>query len=82
MIVGTFGPETVRVPRARLAQEDGTSTEWRSKGLRRYQRLTKMTLEALIAGAYLAGTRRVRRALWPPCSTGLSRTWSAEPGAR
>ena len=51
-VIGTFGPETVRVPRARLAQEDGTSTEWRSKGLRRYQRLTKRT-EALIAGAYL-----------------------------
>ena len=63
-MIGTFGPETVRVPRARLAQEDGTSTQWRSKGLRRYQRLTKRA-EALIAGAYLAGTntRRVRRAL-------------------
>jgi transposase-like protein len=63
-VIGTFGPETVRVPRARLAREDGATTEWRSKGLRRYQRLTKRA-EALIAGAYLAGTntRRVRRAL-------------------
>jgi transposase-like protein len=63
-VIGTFGPETVRVPRARLAREDGGTAEWRSKGLRRYQRLTKRA-EALIAGAYLAGTntRRVRRAL-------------------
>ena len=63
-VIGTFGPETVRVPRARLAREDGGTAEWRSKGLRRYQRLTKRA-EALIAGAYLAGTntRRVRRPL-------------------
>jgi transposase-like protein len=63
-VIGTFGPETVRVPRARLAREDGGATEWRSKGLRRYQRLTKRA-EALVASAYLAGTntRRVRRAL-------------------
>jgi putative transposase len=61
---GTFGAETVRVPRARLVREDGGTAEWRSKALRRYQRLTKRA-EALIAGAYLAGTntRRVRRAL-------------------
>ena len=63
-VIGTFGPETVSVPRARLAREDGGTSEWRSKALRRYQRLTKRA-EALIAGAYLAGTntRRVRRAL-------------------
>ena len=63
-MIGTFGPETVSVPRARLAREDGGTAEWRSKGLRRYQRLTRRA-EALIAGAYLAGTstRRVRRAL-------------------
>ena len=63
-VIGTFGPETVRMPRARLMCEDGGTTEWRSKGLCRYQRLTKRA-EALIAGAYLAGTntRRVRRAL-------------------
>ena len=63
-VIGAFGPETVRVPRARLAREEGGTAEWRSKGLRRYQRLTKRA-EALIAGAYLAGTntRRVRRAL-------------------
>ena len=63
-MIGTFGAETVRVPRARLVREDGGTAEWRSKALRRYQRLTKRA-QALIAGAYLAGTntRRVRRAL-------------------
>ena len=63
-VIGTFGAETVRVPRARLVREEGGTAEWRSKGLRRYQRLTKRA-EALIVGAYLAGTntRRVRRAL-------------------
>lgn len=64
-VIGTFGPETVRVPRARLATGDGRTAEWRSKALRRYQRLTKRA-EALIAEVYLAGTntRRVRRALF------------------
>lgn len=63
-VIGTFGSETIQVPRARLKAEDGATTEWRSKALRRYQRLTKRA-EALIAGAYLAGTntRRVKRAL-------------------
>jgi transposase-like protein len=63
-VLGTFGAETVRVPRARLVREDGGTAEWRSKGLRRCQRLTRRA-EAVIAGACLAGTntRRVRRAL-------------------
>ena len=63
-IVGTFGPETVRVPRARIAGDDGQRREWRSRALPRYRRLTRKA-EALIAGAYLAGTntRRVKRAL-------------------
>ena len=64
-VIGTFGAETVRVPRARpCARMAGTASEWRSQGAAPYQRLTKRA-EALIAGAYLAGTntRRVRRAL-------------------
>jgi len=45
-------------------QPDGGTTEWKSKALRAYQRRT-VAADALIAGAYLAGTntRRVRRAL-------------------
>ena len=64
-LVGTFGTETVSVPRARIEGEDGMITEWRSKALPRYQRLTKKA-EALIAAVYLAGTntRRVKRALF------------------
>lgn len=63
-IVGTFGAETIRVPRARVATGDGDTEEWRSTALRRCQRLTRRA-EALIASAYLAGTstRRVMRAL-------------------
>lgn len=64
-VIGTFGAETVRIPRARMIDEDGRASEWRSKALRRYQRLTKRA-EALIAAVYLAGTntRRVKRALF------------------
>jgi putative transposase len=63
-ILGTFGPTTVSVPRARLVAADGTTQEWQNQTLPAYKRLTKRA-EALIAGTYLAGTntRRVRRAL-------------------
>ncbi len=64
-LVGTFGKLTVSLPRARLiAEESGRATEWRSQTIRAHKRLTKRA-EAVIAGAYLAGTntRRVRRAL-------------------
>ena len=55
----------MRVPRARIEDETGKLTEWRSKALPRYQRLTKKA-EALIAAVYLSGTntRRVKRALF------------------
>ena len=64
-LTGTFGTETVRVPRARIEDDAGKVTEWRSKALPRYQRLTKKA-ESLIAAVYLAGTntRRVKRALF------------------
>ena len=64
-LTGSFGTETLRVPRARLEDEEGKVTEWRSKALPRYKRLTKKA-EALIAAVYLAGTntRRVKRALF------------------
>jgi putative transposase len=64
-LTGSFGPVEVAVPWARLRGEDGGGTrEWRSAVLPRYARRTRQ-LEALIAGAYLAGTntRRVQRAL-------------------
>jgi putative transposase len=63
-LTGTFGKVGITVPRARLAAADGATTEWRSQALRAYQRRT-LAADAVIAGAYLAGTntRRVRRAL-------------------
>lgn len=63
-LTGSFGKTEIAVPRARLQTSDGRTTEWHSKALRTYQRRT-LTADALIAGAYLAGTntRRVRRAL-------------------
>ncbi len=63
-LLGSFGPVQVSVPRARLADADGGTREWRSSALPRYARMTRQ-VEALIAGAYLSGTntRRVKRAL-------------------
>jgi putative transposase len=63
-LVGSFGAVEIAVPRARLRGEGGAAREWRSAVLPRYARRTRQ-VEALIAGAYLAGTntRRVRRAL-------------------
>jgi transposase-like protein len=63
-MLGSFGPVTLSVPRARLTRPDGTTQEWRSAALPRYARMTRQ-VEALIAGAYLSGTntRRVKRAL-------------------
>ena len=64
-IMGTFGAVAIDVPRARLdTDEPGKTREWQNKTIPRYQRRTK-EVDALIAGAYLAGTntRRVSRAL-------------------
>ena len=63
-LMGSFGPVTVRVPRARLEASDGKTVEGKNATIPAYQRRTKQA-DALIAGAYLAGTntRRVRRAL-------------------
>jgi putative transposase len=63
-LTGSFGPVRISVPRARLATEVGSTQEWRSLALPRYARMTRQ-VEALIAGAYFAGTntRRVKRAL-------------------
>ena len=63
-LLGTFGPVTVRVPRARLETSESKTVEWRNATIPAYQRRTKQA-DALIAGAYFAGTntRRVRRAL-------------------
>ena len=63
-LTGTFGKTEIAVPRARIQGESGKTSVRKSASLRAYQRRTKAA-DALIAGAYLAGTntRRVRRAL-------------------
>lgn len=62
----SLGPTTFTMPRARLRAADGTSTEWRSTTVARYQRRTARVDEALL-GVYLAGTntRRLKGALAP-----------------
>ena len=69
-LTGTFGPIEIAVPRARLDDTEGKTTEWKSGALRAYQRRT-LAADALIAGSYLAGTNtlRVWRAL-AACSAG------------
>ena len=86
MLTGTFGKTRIAVPRARLTGEDGKTREWRSGSLRAYQRRTRAA-DALIAGAYLAGTntRRVRRALkavfaGPVGKDVVSRVWRKTKG--
>jgi len=54
------------MPRARLQQADGSTTEWHSQAVRRYQRRTELVDEAIL-GVYLSGTntRRIKGALAP-----------------
>ncbi len=40
-IIGTFGADTVKVPRARLVDDQGKTSEWRSQALRRYQVMSR-----------------------------------------
>lgn len=60
------GAQELRVPRGRVAQEDGSTKEFRSQVLPRYGRRTREVDEAIL-GAYLAGAnaRRIRKALRP-----------------
>lgn len=62
----SLGPATIAMPRARVHRADGTSREWRSETVRRYQRRTTRVDEAIL-GVYLAGgnTRRIKGALAP-----------------
>jgi transposase-like protein len=65
-ITTAVGAQTLEVPRARIAEPDGSSREFRSEALPRYARRTREVDEAIL-GAYLAGanTRRIRKALMP-----------------
>lgn len=65
-VTTAVGTRELRVPRARLVDEEGRQEEWRSRSLPRYQRRCAK-VDELILGCYLAGanTRRIRRALRP-----------------
>jgi len=60
------GKVGLRVPRARLVEEDGEEREWRSQLVPRYRRSTPEVEQALV-GVYLSGgnPRRIRQALTP-----------------
>jgi transposase-like protein len=62
----SLGPTTFLLPRARLFDETGGTTEWRSTTVARYQRRTRRVDEAIL-GVYLSGanSRRIRSALAP-----------------
>ena len=65
-VTTSMGPRTLRLPRARIAESDGTTREFRSELLPRYARRTREVDEAIL-GVYLAGanSRRIRKALEP-----------------
>lgn len=65
-ITTEVGPVTLKVPRGRLQQNDGSTGEFESHVLPRYARRTRRVDEAIL-GIYLAGanTRRIRKALRP-----------------
>ena len=62
----SLGPATIQLPRARIQAADGTTAEWRSATVTRYQRRT-VRVDEMILGVYLAGTntRRIKGALAP-----------------
>lgn len=66
LVTTEAGTRVLRVPRARVAQEDGSTREFRSEVLPRYARRSRV-VDELILGAYLAGanSRRIRKALEP-----------------
>jgi len=62
----SLGPTTFPLPRARVTAPDGTTQEWRSAVVPRYQRRTAR-VDAALVGVYLTGsnTRRIKGALAP-----------------
>jgi putative transposase len=62
----SLGKTTIRLPRARLKDDEGEESEWHSRLIPRYQRRTERVDRALL-GSYLSGinSRRLRGALSP-----------------
>jgi transposase-like protein len=83
----SLGPTTFAMPRARVRVADGTTTEWRSELVPRYQRRSERVDEAIL-GVYLSGTntRRIKGALAPLLRGGplskdaVSRLVAGSPG--
>ena len=63
-LTGTFGTERVSVPRARIVEEDGRASEWRSRALPRYQRLTRKAEATLLCVAPGCDSRATDRSLY------------------
>jgi putative transposase len=65
-VTTSMGERTLRLPRARITEDNGTTREFRSELLPRYARRTREIDEAIL-GIYLAGvnSRRIRKALEP-----------------
>jgi transposase-like protein len=65
-VVTECGRATLAIPRGRIRDPRGKTTEWRSEMLPAYQRRTRRVDEAIL-GVYLAGanSRRIRTALTP-----------------
>jgi putative transposase len=65
-ITTELGPRELVVPRGRVLEDDGRTSEFKSEILPRYARRTRRVDEAIL-GVYLAGanSRRVRKALEP-----------------
>jgi putative transposase len=62
----SLGPTTFAMPRARVMTPAGTTAEWRSELVPRYQRRSERVDDAIL-GVYLSGTntRRIKGALAP-----------------
>lgn len=66
LVTTALGAQKLRIPRARVRQQDGTTGEFRSQVLPRYARRTQEVDDAILS-VYLAGanSRRIRKALAP-----------------
>jgi len=65
-LYGSFGSANIEVPRARITDEIGKESEWRSEILPSYKRRTSQ-IDAALVSLYFSGTNlgRIKRALEP-----------------
>ncbi len=72
LITTRYGSRQLRIPRGRVVVQDGSTEEFQSHLVERYQRRTLEVDEAIL-GCYLAGanSRRIKKALTRNLSTTL-----------